>query len=179
MAVRIALQRCVRCVYTLVSPLPHWERLRTKRDASTSGQHWENWLTKLRKALGQLFPPKLLGRIATIPNDSTVMASKGRIEIKQGQTVRWQGLGSLVPLTALGRPGRPPAYEHLYARVMERTVFGRPKAWMFVGGFGAVPGVGGGLGPAWQDPPAPLPFSLFEGPCRFGYTRTGGARIKG
>ena len=44
------------------------------------GQHWENWLTKLRKALGQLFPPKLLGRIAIIPNDSTVMASKGRIK---------------------------------------------------------------------------------------------------
>ena len=35
-------------------------------------------------------------------------------------------------------------HTHIYARVMERTVFGRPKAWMFVGGFGAVPGVWGG-----------------------------------
>jgi hypothetical protein len=40
------------------------------------GQHWENWLTKLRKALGQLFPPKLFYDASLTPNDSTVIASK-------------------------------------------------------------------------------------------------------
>ena len=63
------------------APVPSKRKKGMRQPVDNIGK---NWLTKLRKALGQLFPPKLLGRIATIPNDSTVMASKGRIRNTTG-----------------------------------------------------------------------------------------------
>ena len=48
------------------------------------------------------------------------------------------------------------------------------------GGVGAVTlGLGGVWIPPEGIPPLCSPFPPYEGPCRFGYTRTGGARIKG
>ena len=64
----------------------------------------------------------------------------------------------------------------MYARALVRTVFGRPKAGMFSGGTGPYPGAGTHL--VLVDP-INEPTPLNEGPCRLGFTRAGGARIKG
>ena len=97
-----------------------------------------------------------------------VMASKTeRIEIQQGLTVRVARLRVLGSANGFGTPpGHPPACEHLYARVMERTVFGRPKALMFMGGFGSRPGKVG----AWvaSNGTHPVPLS----PCSHPMLRT-------
>ena len=47
------------------------------------------------------------------------------------------------------------------------------------GGVRVAPGGGWGWVASNGIHPVPSPFSPYEGPCRFGYTRTGGARIKG
>ena len=94
--------------------------------------------------------------------------------LKKGEPYGLQGLGNLGPLKAVGPPGRPPSREHLYARALVRTVFGRPKARMFSGGMGTNPGGEPrvrSLTPQRAQPPN-------EGPHLLGFTRAGGGRTK-